>query len=1046
MINTPSYLTRLRRRLRLTAVSVPTLVGFALLAGSSVQAKPVPENLGNGLGKLVESNLAVQQAKKTGTSLSGAVTVNGKTYSDHQAAFLASAAISDSTDRVMVRITLNGKVDVASLRTAITGKIGSLTVTAMDTKYRGVGVMNAYVNVADVSTLSQVPGVAAVILELKPRHNQLAQQPPGKGGGGKVGAAPSATVGEVMTKLGTDFDQGVTQHRVDQINQYYNPSAALDYEGTGMQIACISNSYAAHTAKPATTDVANFDLPGASGNPVNTQPVFVLLDDLSSTASDDEGRGMCQIAYKMAPRARIGFGTADTGEVGFANVIRGLAGVNSSDFPNASTNGFKADTECDDVGYFDEPYFQDGIIGLGVADASANGTCYFSSAANDIGTNGYDSDLRWVANGTGLTAATNTALAGSNINLANVPAAFYAGGFHNFNPAAGQLDVAQTVNDPSTGTTPTVLQWNEPYDQTSSPNNETLIWTQNGNYTSSSDNAYTYTITPSLTAGTIYELDEIANGDGFDGAITITDPNGNIVVPRQDNAVDEAARFRAPVTGTGYTVTVGHYSTTTGAFTLNLYSTTGYSGNTVQTAVRLLVFDVNGNYLPNSSGVVDGTATDEPLQLVLTVPTTGSQVQFVIARANVPTGPIQATHVRYLIPGNGAGGLGPDEYFTYTTVTTGGHAMESSCNGCAAYSVFRPSLPEYFSSPGPVTIYFDKMNNKLATPEIRLQPRIGTADAANVSSNMNGYFAGDSGSDPDSNGNFSGTSAAGPHAAAIAALVLQAHGGPKSITPAQMTSLLERSTFPHDLDPNFSSGTAKVSTGGKVTVTISSDNAATTSVGLNDPNAFTVNYIGGSSVTSIVFNPAGAAATAGDVSGGNNGVTYNTTSSTAVGGTATYFSNSLPGAAFLPATKAFTLGTGVTINPTTAVTYTNPSNTAATQYYTMSIAIPSGTLSGGQLLRFGVGRGNAHSSSTGAVATTVTSSVSGSAYYCADIFGGGVIIPDGTVLTNGMTFSGTTADGGTFQGVIKNNIGAGYSPLDGYGFVNAQTAVSQTVQ
>ena len=128
-----------------------------------------------------------------------------------------------------------------------------------------------------------------------------------------------------------------------------------------MTIACISNSFNAHTAKPASTDVANFDLPGGTGNPVNTQPVFVLLDDLSSTSSDDEGRGMCQIAYKMAPKARIGFGTADTGEVGFANVIRGLAGVNSSDFPNASTHGFKADTECDDVGYFDEPFFQDGI-------------------------------------------------------------------------------------------------------------------------------------------------------------------------------------------------------------------------------------------------------------------------------------------------------------------------------------------------------------------------------------------------------------------------------------------------------------------------------------------------------------------------------------------------------------------------------------------------------------------------------------------------------------------------------------------------------------
>ncbi len=113
----------------------------------------------------------------------------------------------------------------------------------------------------------------------------------------------------------------------------------------------------------------------------------------------------------------------------------------------------------------------------------------------------------------------------------------------------------------------------------------------------------------------------------------------------------------------------------------------------------------------------------------------------------------------------------------------------------------------------------------------------------------------------------------------------------RSITPAQMTSLLERSTFPHDLDPNFASGSAKVSTGGKVTVTISSDNASTTGVGLNDNNAFSISYIGGSSVTSFVFNPGGTSATAGNVSGGNNGVTYAPISSTTPGGTATYFEN-----------------------------------------------------------------------------------------------------------------------------------------------------------
>ena len=62
--------------------------------------------------------------------------------------------------------------------------------------------------------------------------------------------------------------------------------------------------------------------------------------------------------------------------------------------------------------------------------------------------------------------------------------------------------------------------------------------------------------------------------------------------------------------------------------------------------------------------------------------------------------------------------------------------------------------------------------------------------------------------------NFSGTSAAAPHAAAIAALVLEAHGGPGSVTPAQDDELLHQTTFQHDLDPNFASGKAKTTEGG----------------------------------------------------------------------------------------------------------------------------------------------------------------------------------------------------------------------------------------
>ncbi len=45
----------------------------------------------------------------------------------------------------------------------------------------------------------------------------------------------------------------------------------------------------------------------------------------------------------------------------------------------------------------------------------------------------------------------------------------------------------------------------------------------------------------------------------------------------------------------------------------------------------------------------------------------------------------------------------------------------------------------------------------------------------------------------------------------------------------------------------------------------------------------------------------------------------------------------------------------------------------------------------------------------------------------------------------GITFTGTLADGSTFSGTVANPIGAGYSFLDGFGFINAQSAVAQPI-
>src|SRR5947209_17453730 len=274
-----------------------------------------------------------------------------------------------------------------------------------------------------------------------------------------------------------------------------------------MQIGVMSDTFDSQPSveggsTTAAADVASQDLPG-TGNTTNSQPVVVLQDFNSPPNATNEGRGMCQIVYDMAPKARIGFATADTGELGFANNIRALAGLPGFTYPDATQQGFKGDVVCDDVSYLDEPMFQDGIIAQGVIDVVNAGTTYCSSAANNWGTDGYASVFRPVANGTGLTAATNTALAGTNIDLTGVDPSLYAGGFHNFNPNG--LDVAQTLNT-SSDPQAAVFQWNDPFD-TSVPTLGPIIF---GSVTGNSTGGSAVDYQVNFTAGQEYVITEMA--------------------------------------------------------------------------------------------------------------------------------------------------------------------------------------------------------------------------------------------------------------------------------------------------------------------------------------------------------------------------------------------------------------------------------------------------------------------------------------------------------------------------------------------------------
>ena len=780
---------------------------------------------------------------------------------------------------------------------------------------------------------------------------------------------------------------------------------AKDPNGDGMSVGFLSDSYGV-----STTDVANFDLPGAGDNPVNTQPV-VVLQDVSGT---NEGRGMVQIGYKMAPKARLAFATGAAGEVGFANNIRALAALPGFEYPPEVQQGFKADVVCDDLGYSDEPFFQDGIIAAAVNDVFAAGVSYFSSAGNDIGTYDYDSDYRNVPND-------GNALAGTNINLAGVPTNLYQGGFHNFNPKPGEQDIAQTVNVPSSPPA-TNFQWDDPFNQVVNfdPN---PIFTDHGVYVNTD---LTFQ-TPVLTEGQNYVITITADaGSSFDAIVTIKDPNGNVVVNAQDTGTDETINFFPPVTGS-YQIIVMSFGGTTGAFTVNIYN--GLNPQ-LTTDFNLLAFDLAGNYLPGSSLTTNNYATNVPFEFGATKPKTGeTQVQYVIARSTVPTASQPATHLRWIIRGNGAGGIGPAEYLTVNTPNTKGHAMANGCNGTAAYNVFRMSIPEYYTSPGPATVYFDMNGNRLPSPEVRLQPGVAAADNGNTS-----FFGGDSAGDLDTKPNFSGTSAASPHAAAIAALVLEANGGPGSVSPAQMMEILHNTSFQHDLDPNFASGKARTSDGGVVRFTANTDLGLNPSSGVNNLNHLELSYKGPGSLTSIVFNPEGTAATAGNTTGGNNGLDLNNT----------YFSNVYPGIVFEPNTKAFTVGDESEVasgDVSAAFSNQAPLPSVAGQFWTMTLSFANDALSTGKSLRFTVGHGPQHNS-------TVTNGVgpdggaTSTSFTQADLFGGETLLPDGKSARRGMTFSGTTSGGGTFSGTVNNRVGPGYSPLDGFGFINAELAVS----
>lgn len=924
----------------IASITIMTGMAIAVPAATTVAAPPPSDKiggdraLGNGLGRLLAQETAPSARRAGGVRI------------DQDA-----VSVRDDQGRVLIQVTPHAGVPRKAFRTQVAAL--GLSVEAVD---EASGTVEGYAPLSAVAALAALPDTGTVAQTIKPG-----------------------------TRIGKATSQGVGLQRVDRVQ-------ARGGTGRGITIAALSDSYDVATTTVlgdpltihAADDVASGDLPG-TGNPRHPRPVVVLEEAEDPDSSADEGRAMLQIAHDIAPASKLCFASAFNSEIGFADNIRRLADPDQ---------GCGADVIVDDVIYFDEPMFSDGILSDAVDDVAAQGVHYFSSAGNNGEAQSWDSRVRL------LPAA--PAIEGTNLDFSEVDPALYDGGLQDLDPGRG-TDVAQNLTVGPGGGSLFDLQWDDPVDLNGASYGDPIFEAAGEITDADPEPSFAFTPTPAQVGSTVeFRVDAIPSGE-TDLILSVDAPDGTNLGTIDTGTSPEVLAVKLSQAGT-YTITVAGFAGDTGDFQVTVRPVVAPSK--VTTDFNVLVFDPDGNYL---GAVADlNPLSGRPIEIA------GldglGDIQLVISRAG--TGPVKATHLRNVLAG--------DVYFTEYSDPVApaifGHPTARGATAVAAYDPFRPYLPEFYTSPGgDLQISFDSAGNRFPRPQTRRVPQVAGADRGNTT-----FFVVDDLRDPDDLPNFGGTSASAPHVAAIAALVLQRAGGRDAYSPRGLRRHLQRSTFAHDLDPAKSKGRA-----GGLTIRAKGPQGYEQDVvpgPMNDPDFFTLKYRGRVPLRSITFFGRTASPTARG-SGywrRSDGIVFDPRP---FGTEPSYRTSGFP----------FTIGAtrgGLSADSVDA-SFSVPGVGEAEpgQYSRMRLRFDR-LLRFGQGLRFGVDRDLAVSGFGGA------NEGNG-----ADELGGAVFLPSGIAVEGGMRFVARRADGRVIVGEMKNRLGRGYTPVDGYGVVDAYRAV-----
>jgi Subtilase family len=505
---------------------------------------------------------------------------------------------------------------------------------------------------------------------------------------------------------------------------YVQHSAALRSSnlltGAGVTVGVLSDSFDCYAVYAANNVPASGAAGYASNGFLATAATDVSTGDLPSSVNvleeaeagnggclnygapsqlpfTDEGRAMLQIVHDVAPGASLAFYTGDNSEADFANGIGVLAAP-------VSAGGAGAKVIADDLGYFDEPFFQDGIVAQAVDAVEADGVAYFSAAGND-GTLAYDNTAPSF-----LTPSTSASNAGEL--LLN----FDASGA----TTTTSLPVTIAALVPGEFVS-IVVEWDQPY-VTGAPN----------------------------SGGATSQIDVCLIGSGPD---EITDYDNKTATCSGPNAVGSDS-YQVMIVG----------------------NPANASGNTAAENLTIQV------------GLAGGTKAPGRIKVVVEDDGAGSTINaFQTNTATIQGHPGAA----------GAAAVGAALFFN-----------TPACGST-------PAQLEYFSAEGGAPILFDTTGTRLTTPVVRQKPDFVGPDGVNntfigFTLASDGYPGGtlntnNASCQNDTNyPNFFGTSAATPHAASIAALMLQAN---PALTPTQIYQALQNSALPMATPaPNYQSG------------------------------------------------------------------------------------------------------------------------------------------------------------------------------------------------------------------------------------------------